>query len=326
MKTSVVQQAEIDRLHNLTCLLPHSKEPRLYAYDLDGQFIDVCIFLAVFNFLTFIPSILLNSVILAGLLQEEKLRIGSNLSLFSICIADILIGVLVQPIFAAHLVQVTKSDHVCSLSNFLIYIIPILVVVTMVTHMVISLERYCAVRYREYYTKIFAAQKVMWTWIIIWVVCLSCYVVPFATGDQVLGTRIVVCLILISLGISFFCYISIYQKNKWKHGRPVAEIQGAYVISRTEPSNITPEEEEELNENVRISVGYFKLYICMLTFYLIYLIKNTLNGYDTFKGNSQYLVQFGIDTLLFLNALINPCVILHFNKDIKHAVLPIQCQ
>ena len=117
----------MENLHNLTCIAPYTKELKVYSYDLTDSFINSCITIAVVNFLTFLPCILLNAVILAAIMNEAKLQVSSNISMFSICIADLLIGVMVQPVFGGHLVQVSKKDHICSLSSFLVYIIPILV-------------------------------------------------------------------------------------------------------------------------------------------------------------------------------------------------------
>ena len=160
----------------------------------------------------------------------------------------------------------------------------------------------------------------------IWIACGICYVVPFITGNTVIGTRIVIVLILLSVATSLSSYISVYQKHKWKDGRQVAELRGAYVITSYQPSDITHEEDAQIVADVRLSLYYFIMYATMLCFYFIYLIMRVITSYDVIEGNSRYLVQFGVDTVLFLNALVNPCLILHYFRDIRQSVLPVCCQ
>ena len=316
----------VDNGYNRTCFGAHSKAPRTYTYIIDEQFSDLCIFFSIANFVIFLPTILLNAVILVQLLRNSKLRIPRNISLISICTADLLVGLIVQPIYASHIVKISQGDHVCSLSNFLVYTVPILVVVTMVTHSIISLERYFSVAQQQHYHKLFTKSKLVALQAAVWTVFLLCYIVPFITGNPVIGTKIIIVTILLSIGASLWCYISIYQTYRVKDGRTVAEMRGAYVITSYEPSDITPEEDAQIVNDVRLSKYYFVLYAIMLVFYLTYLVTRVLVSYDAVTGNSRYLAQFGVDTVLFVNALVNPFLILHNFRDIRQYCLPSFCQ
>lgn len=314
-------QSFVDPLfYNISCEGPHSDEAKVYTYILSDGFVGVSTFLAVINFVAMLPTAGLNLLIIYVFVQQKNIRTTSSRLLFSICAADFLIGVLIEPIFGAHVIHVTKGKQNCGLSNFLIYAVPVLIVITMVTHMLIAMERYCSMHYTNFYKRVFTKRYITWLIALTWAACLFCFVLPFITGDPVLGTRIIVTFILVSLAVCSFCYISMYQDFKWQDGKPTAKIKGAYIIRGMESTERSVTEKEEFQKNVRISSFYFKLFICMVIFYVLNLTKNALNSYEIFKGNGHYIVHFLFDTVLFLNALVNPCIILVYNTEIMKAV------
>ena len=307
-------------LHNTSCLGPHSDDPKVYEYVLSDNFVGVTKFLASLNFIFILPTVILNLLIIIAFLQQKKLRTTSNRLLFSLCLADFVIGIMVEPIYGTHMIHVTKFSHQCVLSNSIVYLVPVLIVITMVTHMAVAIERYFSIHYPKIYPKIFTKRYITLLMIFIWISCLLCFVVPFLKGDPILGTRIIVTIILLALAVCAFCYISMYQDNKWRHGKPKAKIQGPYIIRETKTIDRSITEMEDFRQNVRVSSFFFKLFGCMLVFYLLNLIKNALNSYDFFKGNGHYLVHYVFDTLLFLNALLNPILVLCISKEIATAV------
>ena len=304
-------------LHNSSCESPHSETAKIYTYTLNNEFVGVSTFFAIVNFIAILPTILLNFAIILCFIRQRELRTTSNRLLFSICLADFTIGAAVEPIFGVHIIQITNGSHECGLSNFLIYTVPVLIVITMVTHMAISLERYFGLHYPKQYIRIFTKRLITWLMVLIWTSCLFCFILPFLTGNPILGTRIIVCFILVSLAVSSYCYISMYQDYKWRNGKPTVTIEGAYIIRSTEIKERSDYEQEQFEKNIKLCSFFSKLFLCMLIFYILNLVKNTLNSYDIFEGNGHYIVHFLFDTILFMNALINPFIILYCSPDIS---------
>ena len=111
-----------------------------------------------------------------------------------------------------------------------------------------------------------------------------------------------------------------YQDSQWRHGKPKAKIQGPYIIREIKTKDRTLSEMEDFRQNVRVSAFFFKLFLCMIIFYFLNLIKNVLNSYEVFMGNGHYLVHYIFDTVLFVHALINPIFVLYISSEIAAAV------
>lgn len=307
-------------LHNVSCKGPHSDEPKMYQYSLTDSFIGGATFLASINFIAILPTVILNTCIIIAFIQQKKLRTTSNRLLFSICIADLLTGAVVEPVYGTHIIQVTEFQHECVLSNMIVYLVPVLIVITMVSHMAVALERYFSIRHPSVYPKIFTKRHITWLMIFIWISCFLFFIVPLLSSEAIIGTKIIVTIILLSLAVCAFCYISMYQDSQWRHGKPKAKIQGPYIIREIKTKDRTLSEMEDFRQNVRVSAFFFKLFLCMIIFYFLNLIKNVLNSYEVFMGNGHYLVHYIFDTVLFVHALINPIFVLYISSEIAAAV------
>lgn len=307
-------------LHNVSCTGPHSDDPKMYQYSLTDGFIGGATFLASINFIAILPTVILNTCIIIAFIQQRKLRTTSNRLLFSISIADLLTGAVVETVYGTHIIQVTKFQHECVLSNMIVFLVPVLIVITMVSHTAVALERYCSIRHPNVYPKIFTKRYITWLMIFIWISCFLCFIVPLLNSEAIIGTKIIVTVILLSLAVCAFSYISMYQDSQWRHGKPKAKIQGPYIIREIKTKDRTLNEMEDFRQNVRVSAFFFKLFLCMIIFYLLNLIKNVINGYEIFNGNGHYLVHYIFDTVLFVHALINPIFVLYFSSEIATAV------
>lgn len=323
--TTPVKLTTIDPLlHNMSCDVPHDDVDKIYTYSLTSDFVAFSTFVAVVNFLLILPTALSNLFIVLGLMRRSESLTNVNRLLASLCLADFFIGIMVEPIFGAHIIQVTKAGHHCGLSNFFIYIVPVTIVITMVTHMAISLELYFSIHYPKTYKKIFTKTSVTIFAIFVWAISVLCFVVPLITGKVVLGTRITVCLILVSLAVCSYCYLSIYQDFKQQHGRPKVEFKGpTKVTPRIEVIERTPEEEEAFQANLKSASFFAKLFGCMVVIYILTLIKNVLNAYDVFPGNGYYTMHFLFDTILFLHALLNSILIFYLSPDIYSSAMMV---
>ena len=305
---------------NISCPGPHLEDGKQYVYTITSGFSDTLTFVAVLNFLFCVPTVFFNGAILVGYMKSRDLRGPATRLLFSICLADFLVGLLCEPIMGAQILSISKSTHECGLSNFMVYVIPVLIVVTMVTHALISLERYTAMHYPAKYAQYFCKRNLSVAMIIIWTVCPATYIAPLLAGDPVMGTKFAVGFILISMLISLLAYINMYRDFKWQDGRPKAEIKGAYIVAHTIRKERSLEELTQFRNDAKIGAFYFKIYLCMLAFYLLNLIKNVINSWDALSGNAHYLFHYFLDTLLFLNALVNPILVLGLSSEVKMGV------
>eukprot|EP00111_Clytia_hemisphaerica_P001473 TCONS_00004221-protein len=310
-------------IHNMSCEVPHDDQSKVYTYHLSASFVASSTFIAILNFVMAIPCAFTNLLIIFAIIKNEHLQITPYKLLFSICLADLITGAVAQPIFGTHIFQISAADHQCPLSNFMIYIVPVLILVTMVTHAVSALERYCSIHYVKNYEKIFSSRFVAGILLLVWSISSICFVVPFISGKTIVGGRIVIALILVSLAICSYCYISMYQDFKQQFVRTTAKIQGAYIIREEHPVERTADEQQKFQKNIKIASFFNKLYLCMFVIYLLTIVKNILVAYDVTVDNATYTLSFVFDTILFSNAFINPFLIFKFNDEIYACVKDI---
>jgi 7 transmembrane receptor (rhodopsin family). len=303
----------------MSCDVPHDEQLKVYTYRLTSSFVSISTVMAVINFIMVLPTTLLNLAVLIGIFKNQNLRTIPNRLLFSICLADFIVGAFVQAIYGAHILQITQADHNCGLSNFLIYIIPVTILITMVTHAVVAVERYFSVHYTKTYQKVFGRRSINGFTIFVWALSGLCFVVPLITGKVIVGNRITICLILVSIAVCSYCYISMYQDFKQQDVKVCSKVKGAYVIREERPVERTPEEKENFSGNIRKASFFSKLYLCMLVIYIAFLVKEVLNAYGVFLGNSYYTMNYTFDTILFLNALLNPILVIRLDDELGDA-------
>ena len=242
-----------------------------------------------------------NSVILAAILRTPSLRSPSTIFMCSLAISDLLVGIIVQPVYIAY--ELTQEP----LLTFAIKVLFIFTgVVSLCTMTAISVDRFMALQFHLRYQCLMTEKRAMYTSLSLW---LFGILLSFVTlWNKTIMFAFLAVGIAICIFISTFSYTRIYLIVR-QHQFQIRAQQQALQL----PMNLV--------RTKRSAVSTFIYYICMilcyspmLSFMSIVAIRPGLSGLMVWKvGN----------TFVFMNSSINPILFCWRVRELRRAVLKL---
>ena len=148
-------------------------------------------------------SIIGNALVLAAILRTPSLRSPSTVYLCSLAVSDLLVGLVVQPVFIAYEL---KPLPLVSATSMLLLIF-LACGVSLCTMTAISVDRLLALHYHMRYPNLVTEKRALYAAATIW---FSCVLISFLSlwdkSQAVLAVGILSCLL-----ISTFSYVQIYR-------------------------------------------------------------------------------------------------------------------
>ena len=244
-------------------------------------------------------SILGNALVLAAILRTPAIRSTHMIMLCSLAFSDLLVGVIVQPIYIAQ--QLTKDRYL----NYVWKVLgPFLCGVSLLTITAIAVDRSLALHYHMRYATLVTESRVKYVLIIIWLISL---LVPFfyfwKTSVQIIliGVSIVTCLI-----ISTFSYIRIFRIVRRHHLHINAQQQAVQSSDAKNNLNMTRLRRSAMNT--------FVLYIVLIICYFPLCIVS-------FVGKDWKTGWKFSSTLMFSNSCINPFLYCWRLRELRAAIV-----
>ena len=151
-------------------------------------------------------SIIGNSLGLSAILRTPSLCSPSVIFLRSLAVSDLLVGLVMQPLYKAH--ELKSGPVLCRIA---VTFFTIACSASLFTMTAISVDRFLALRYHMRYPNLMTEKRAIYTSATIWKICilapslLSCLSL-WHKSYAVLAVAIAICLL-----ISTFSYIRIYQ-------------------------------------------------------------------------------------------------------------------
>ena len=242
-----------------------------------------------------------NSVILAAILRTPSLRSPSTIFMCSLAISDLLVGIIVQPVYIAY--ELTQEP----LLTFAIKVLFIFTgVVSLCTMTAISVDRFMALQFHLRYQCLMTEMRAMYTSLSLW---LFGILLSFITlWNKTIMFAFLAVGIAICIFISTFSYTRIYLIVRQHQFQIRAQQQVLRV-----PMNMV--------RTKRSAISTFIYYICMilcytpmLSFMSIVAIRPSLSGLMVWKvGN----------TFVFMNSSINPILFCWRVRELRRAVLKL---
>ena len=247
-----------------------------------------------------------NALVLAAILKTPSLRSPSIIFLCNLAVSDILVGLVVQPIYIAYEL---KSGAL--LTDALNTLFSLAGCVSLCTMTAISVERFMALHYHMRYQNLMTEKYAIYTAITLW--CFGIVLSTLTLRNTTVMFAVLVVGIAICILISTFSYIRIYLIVR-RHQLQI-QIQQQAVQSLNREHNIN------LMRSKKSAASTFIYYICMIlcyspifTFMLVVAIHPNLSGLVVWKiGN----------TLVFMNSSINPILFCWRLSELRTAVLKI---
>ncbi len=258
--------------------------------------------IAVFNIPSSLFAAISNAVILAELTSNRRLQTTANILTCSLCVTDVLVGAIVQPLFIAIYFSDVADAHYCTLRNYHSLCALVCCGCSMLTLNIVSLDRYLAICHPYWYHATDVRPRYIAIIVTTWIIWIFLTVLPFThlLNPDAFFFVISVITVITALFISF-CYIKIY------------------LVIRSKIHCGTPAESNSMNErrNTR-TIG-----IILGTFYICYIPLIVLTAMSSFKQMDWQVLQLvspWLETCVYLNSSFNPLIYCYRMTDIRKAV------
>ena len=258
------------------------------------------------NFPLMLISIFGNSLVLAAVIKTPSLRSPSIILLCGLAASDLVVGLIVQPLFIA---KELKPFH------FLRQLTKILSVtfcgISFATMSAISLDRFLALRYHMTYNSLNTTSRAKFTLIAIWLVnslLFSGVHIWYKPEHFYISYGLVGVYIIIST-IAYVCIFRITRRHQY-------EIRAQHQTTEVQNTCI------QITLNVlvltRTAVNTFCFYVCTVFCYLPWIIYRLSYNDISFK-NARRGWGFAV-TLVFANSAINPVLYCWRLRELRLAV------
>ena len=242
-----------------------------------------------------------NSLTLSAILRTPSLRSPSNIFMCSLAISDLLVGIIVQPVYIAY--ELKQEPPLTFAINMLFSFTG---VVSLCTMTAISVDRFMALQFHLRYQCLMTEKRAMYTSLSLWLFgILSSFVTLW---NKTIMFAFLALGIAICIFISTFSYTRIYLIVRQHQFQIRAQQQVLRV-----PMNVV--------RTKRSAINTFIYYICMIlcytpmfSFMSIVAIRPGLSGLMVWKvGN----------TFVFMNSSINPILFCWRVRELRRAVLKL---
>ena len=289
--------------------------------DVTARVHDELIVLLVLNSFLSITAFLGNTLILVALHKESSLHPPSKLLLRNLAITDLLVGIIVEPLYVVYLMSVrSKRWDICYNVNVALFIAShILCSVSLLVLTAISVDRLLALWLGLRYRQVVTLTRVSITVIVMWVLPIV------ATTSYIWNPQLLLLFLYIHvcfcLSIIIFSYMKIFFMLR--HYQIQAEIN----VAQEQPRQAIP-----LNIARYRKAVYSALWVQVTLFicYLPFIITEALTDLTSVKlSSSVYLVKTFSFTFVFLNSALNPFLycwkIKEVRQAVKHTIRQIHC-
>ena len=271
---------------------------------------DELIVLLVLNTFLSITAFLGNTLILVALYKESSLHPPSKLLLRSLAITDLLVGIIVEPLYVAYLMSVkSKRWDICYNVNVALFITSyILCSVSLLVLTAISVDRLLALWLGLRYRQVVTLRSVYITVIVMWVLPIV------ATTSYIWNPQLLLLLLYIHLSLCLSIIIFSYMKIFFmlRHYQIQAEIN----VAQEQPRQAIPLNIARYRKAVYSALWVqVTLFICYLPFGITQALTESVK-----VSSSFYLAKTFSFTLVFLNSALNPFLYCWKMKEVRQAV------
>ena len=271
---------------------------------------DELIVLLVLNTFLSITAFLGNTLILVALHKESSLHPPSKLLLRSLAITDLLVGIIVEPLYVAYLMSVkSKRWYICYNLYVALFIASyILCAVSLLVLTAISVDRLLALWLGLRYRQVVTLRSVYITVIVMWVLPIV------ATTSYIWNPQLLLLLLYIHLSLCLSIIIFSYMKIFFM----LRHYQIQVTVAQEQPRQAIP-----LNIARYRKAVYSALWVQVILFicYLPFGITQALTDLKSVRfSSSVYLAKTFSFAFVFLNSALNPLLYCWKIKEVRQAV------
>jgi len=254
------------------------------------------------NVLTCPVIILLNTLVMVAVKTRRQLRTKSNIALGCLATTDLVVGLVVQPLNIASSTLFFKGniDMFCSLTETTIFISRKIVPVSLLHLVLISLERYVAIKHPFAYQNKVTEGHIIIAWGLAWaaVVLFTLPIEELWMADMSVAITIAISLqMLIVFSVIVYCNVSVYKEVR-RNQKQIAARQVSL---------------EAKKRMLKSKKAFYTTIIVILPMFLCYVPVNIcINIVKSFKESiptyNAYRVLSLVSLLPVSNSLFNPLI------------------
>ena len=255
-----------------------------------------------------VPSMLVaivgNSLVLAAILSAPSLRSPAILLLCNLAVSDLLVGLVIQPLFIAHSFNLTTR----LLTSIWLIMSYSACGISLCTMTAIAVDRFLALHYHLRYSTMVTSFRIKTFLTALWLKSFIFSGIYFwSIRIFFLYITIFVCLCLI---ISVFCYVRIFKIVRHQQKKIQCQHQAVNLPQGSTISNLLQLEKSAINS--------FLFFIVMVLFYTP--VSTYLSLIYATKDGSHRGWNVAI-TLVFINSSLNPFLYCWRMGDLRAAVM-----
>ena len=272
------------------------------------------IFNCAFNAILSVTAIIFNSVTIQALRKTSSLSKPLRTLLLRLAVSDLGVGLLVQPLYIALLVQWlqknTENSPSCAVFNALAFIGILFSSASFFGVMALSADRFLAIHLHLRYQELVTHKRVVSVVVSLWVFSAALSLFMFWVSKNswpVFAAIGVACLV-----VSAVFYYKIYSAVR-RHRNQIQALQIQQV-----------EQDAEMAANL---ARKRKSAVCAFYVYLVFFICNLL-GFCSFASililglnTATKMSLLSLWTLVFLNSPLNPVIYCWKMRHIRHAIM-----
>ena len=263
--------------------------------------------IAIINCVLNAPLVLIaiigNSLVLAAILRTPSLRSPSTVFLGSLAVSDLLVGLVVQPLYIALRLKFSPSIlHAYSILSGLVC------AVSLCTMATISVDRFLALHHHMRYLSSMTLKRATCISAIIWFICTLITCIYFLSTKMfflAISVGVATCLF-----ISTFAYVRIYRIVR--HHQLQIQAQQQAVESLNTEHNL------KMKRSKKSAINTFIYFMCTVLCYIPVFFSSLVfvlfNKYSTTVRVLAY-------TVAYLNSSINPFLYCWRFRELRVAVV-----
>lgn len=269
------------------------------------------VFTSVINAVSLLFAIVGNSIILTAILKTTALRTCSNFFLGNLVLSDLLVGLMVQPLFVLYKIGEALGKYSCLAHALFSTSAWLCAGVSFLTLTALNCERHIAIFSSLRYKSLVKPQRVLKISLFIWLFSFLLVSSRFYGLNNIVFY--VICCTIIAVSLVTFLVISIrIHRVVQRHRMQIA------IRHQVKEVQSWQRQAQEAGHARNVAWVTFIFFVCYVPI-LVVMIAYTVIGY-TVKLKTVYLWS---DTLVFLNSSINPGIYCWRNKGIRKAVLKV---
>ena len=256
------------------------------------------------NVPSMLVAILGNSLVLAAILSAPSLRSPAILLLCNLAVSDLLVGLVIQPLFIAHSFNLTTR----LLTSIWLIMSYSACGISLCTMTAIAVDRFLALHYHLRYSTMVTSFRIKTFLTAQWLQSFIFSGIYFwSVRIFFLYITIFVCLCLI---ISVFCYVRIFKIVRHQQKKIQCQHQAVNLPQGSTISNLLQLEKSAINS--------FLFFIVMVLFYTPVSTYLSLIYATRYGWHSGWNVAI---TLVFINSSVNPFLYCWRMGDLRAAVM-----